>query len=80
MATTYVVLWEHLHGNEPDSAIDYIVMDYVDAANADQARRKVAESEAFPPSPQEEMEGQGVTLIAIPARNWKTGREQTHTP
>jgi hypothetical protein len=74
MATTYVVLWEHLHGNEPDGATDYIILGEVEAANAEQARRRVANN-GMSNAPAAELESdEGVTLIAVPARNWTSGR------
>jgi len=70
MATTYVVLQEASDGNgfDPDVTGYRIVEEGVEAANAEQARRKVAER-----LPGGEVE-LGVTLIAVPARNWRTGR------
>ena len=67
MATTYVVLREWAAGREDGTVVHTIVATAV-AANADQARRLAAEG-----LPVEEVDD-GVTLIAVPARNWKTGR------
>jgi len=44
------------------------VLDTVEATNAEQARRKAAEG-----MDDADVE-RGVTLIAVPARNWRTGR------
>jgi hypothetical protein len=73
MATTYVVLQvqeyvqregegEHTEGETHD------VLTTVEATNAEQARRKAAEQ-----MDEADLEA-GVTLIAVPERNWRTGR------
>jgi hypothetical protein len=61
MATMYIVL------NESDG--NYMVeRDGIEAPNAATACRRVAEDMTS------ETLDQGVTLIAVPARNWRTGR------
>ena len=69
MATTYVVLEV---GGNTDGAMDpietFAVVTTVDAPNAEKARRMAAED-----LPDERLE-EGVDLIAIPERNWRTGR------
>jgi ectoine hydroxylase-related dioxygenase (phytanoyl-CoA dioxygenase family) len=67
MATQYVVLQE-TNGFEHEVTGYLVVDDAVEAPNAATARRKVAEDMS-----ETELDG-GVTLIAVPARNWKTGR------
>jgi len=67
MATIYSVLREH--GNNETASVTYEFQDTVEATNAEQARRKAAEK-----MDSAELEGEGVTLIAVPARNWRTGR------
>jgi hypothetical protein len=72
MATDYVVLREVdtvPSGQNGANPVYHVVHNGVLAANAEQARRLVAE----------DLEDQaaldaGVTLIAVPARNWKSGR------
>lgn len=67
MATTYVVLREWPADREGEKIVYIVVADAV-AANADQARRLAAEG-------LEEADlDTGVTLVAVPARNWKAGR------
>jgi hypothetical protein len=73
MATSYVVLRE-----DEDDTIErttvvgggpiYFAETVMEAANAMQACRKVAEDMS-----ETELDG-GVTLIAVPARNWNSGR------
>jgi hypothetical protein len=64
MATTYVVLLEQ---GAPEDGL-YGVADEIEAANAEQACRKVAGAMS-----DEQLE-RGVTLRAVPARNWDGGR------
>jgi hypothetical protein len=73
MATTYVVLLERMmidaedeHSNRVAAAIPW--GDPVEATNAEQARRRVAER-----MDEADLEA-GVTLIAVPERSWRTGR------
>jgi hypothetical protein len=63
--TTYVVLQEH---PGTDGRDEFLVVDTVEAANAEQARRKVAEALL-----DADLDA-GVTMIAVPERNWRTGR------
>jgi len=69
MATKYVVLEV---GGNADGAVDpletFAVVANVEAANAEQARRMAGED-----IPDEQLE-KGVDLIAVPERNWRTGR------
>lgn len=67
MATTYVVLREWAADRE-DGTLVHTLIGEVEAANATQARIR-----ASAVLPDEEVDD-GVTLIAVPARNWKTGR------
>jgi len=65
MATKYVVLQEDgTIGDLPG----YVVVTDVEAPSAEVARRKAAETMS-----EHEVE-RGVTLIAVPERNWRTGR------
>ena len=69
MATTYVVLEETVGTTVGGAdAVWHMVLDTVEATNAEQARRKAAEG-----MDDADVE-RGVTLIAVPARNWRTGR------
>jgi hypothetical protein len=68
MATTYCVLHEDGHEVEDGIVATYSVVKEVEALNAGQACRKVAEQ-----YPESDLDG-GVTLIAVPARNWNGGR------
>jgi hypothetical protein len=70
MATTYVVLRENgatSEGTGEDTTITVVAL-VNDATNAEQARRKAAEQ-----MDEADLEA-GVTLIAVPERNWRTGR------
>jgi len=66
MATTYVVLQE-TDCSDYDTPV-YVVIGEVEATNAMQAR--VRASVRLPETDVDK----GVTLIAVPARNWRTGR------
>lgn len=70
MATTYVVLLERLidDDDEPADQIEAYIPwgEPVEAANAEQACRQLAER-------MEDL-GDGVTMRAVPARNWESGR------
>jgi hypothetical protein len=70
MATTYVVLRETntVPGSDGEETIVTVVALVNDATNAEQARRKAAEQ-----MDEADLEA-GVTLIAVPERNWRTGR------
>lgn len=65
MATTYVVVRAITRGEDET----YTLVARVEATNAEKARRIVAEEEI----PGNDLEA-GVTLIAVPARNWDSGR------
>ena len=67
MATTYVVLREWPAGREGEKIVYIVVEQSLEANNAEHARRRAAER-----LPAEEVDD-GVTLVAVPARNWKTG-------
>jgi hypothetical protein len=69
MATTYVVLREtDSHYGDPETKLMSYPLVTVEATNAEQARRRAAEELS-----DEDLEA-GVTLIAVPERNWRTGR------
>jgi hypothetical protein len=69
MATEYVVLQENKHPDDVDNDYPpYKAVATVEAANAEKACRIVAEKMS-----DESLEN-GVTLIAVPARNWTSGR------
>jgi len=65
MATVYIVLAVN---KEPEHADTFDLVKEVEAPNALKACRKVAET--F----EDQYLEQGVTLIAVPARNWNSGR------
>jgi len=68
MATTYVVLREtDSYYGEHERLLSYPVAT-VEAANAAQAR--VLASKELP----DDVLDEGVTLIAVPERNWRSGR------
>jgi hypothetical protein len=67
MATQYVVVRE-TDCSDYDDSVYQIVHGRVEATNAEQARRKAAEQ-----MDEADLEA-GVTLIAVPERNWRTGR------
>jgi kynureninase len=66
MATTYIVLEE---GGSGETASYTVAGRVEDAANAEQARRQIAEG-----MNESRLNNDGVTLIAVPERNWRTGR------
>jgi len=75
--TTYIVLWEYVTGpedSEPQGATSYFEQARIEANNAEQACRRVVESNDLAPALVEEVENGGVTLIAVPFRNWTSGR------
>lgn len=68
-----MVFWEYTQGaDEDDESVSYLLVNPVDAGSAEQACRLAAGN--LPSAPAEELEKQGVTLIAVPARNWTSGR------
>ena len=68
--TTYVVLRESTDENGNSNGNFHVVAEDLLANNAEQARRRVAET--IPDSALDN--GESVSLVAVPARNWKAGR------
>jgi hypothetical protein len=66
MATEYIVLREHNADDANATTFEYLGGEK--ANNAEQARRKMAESMGAG------IVDEGVTLIAVPERSWRTGR------
>ena len=76
--TTYVVLWQRKEGTPPEVATHYEPLGEVEARSAEHARR-LAINNGLPPAPTEELEGNGLTLFAVPLRNWDSGTYQAMT-
>jgi hypothetical protein len=71
---SYIVLWEYVQGNEDDGKVlAYHEIDEVDARSAEHACRLVAEGD-LKPALAAEIDDTGLTLRAVPARNWNSGR------
>jgi hypothetical protein len=71
--TQYVVLWEHVTGNDGEGATSYFVVDTVAASTPKQAREMVAGSETVGAGITEQLEKDGAKLRAVPLRNWDGG-------
>jgi len=73
MATEYVVLWEHVAGNDGEGATSYFVVGTVNAATPKQARELVADDPELGAAIVAELEEDGARFHAVPARNWNGG-------
>lgn len=73
MATTYVVLWEHVTGNDGGGATSYFVLGEYQATTPRQARELAANDPELGPGVVEQLEADGAKFRAVPARNWSGG-------